>query len=289
MKSPGATLLTRSLIESARLDRPSDASKSRIWDQVALAPQLSLVAQSATHSVPPPALTGASTSGGGGAGGSAVSLLGSAGAVVGGGFSAGKLLVAGALVGSVMTVGLGLFLLRGASQGGLTRESTIQQSRGPREPGREHVPVEPRMEKTSTGPMPVDETRDHLGQPAGLAEVTPTRTASTPATHVDSPTVRLPSKLARPKSVIAGADIDGQDALTREVALVSEARTELLKGRASAAIELLDASGRNGSHSLEPEALSLRARALRSLGREEEAVRVEESLKARFPEHFLAR
>ena len=74
-----------------------------------------------------------------------------------------------------------------------------------------------------------------------------------------------------------------------EAARVGEARRELAQGEAMAALASLDAAAASPSRSLEPEELSLRVRALRLLGRDEEAGRVEDALRARYPESFLAR
>jgi hypothetical protein len=73
-----------------------------------------------------------------------------------------------------------------------------------------------------------------------------------------------------------------------EAALVSQARTAIVQGHPAAALDVLDLAAQDSSHSLEPEELSLRVRALRLLGRDAEALRVEETLKARYPGNFLS-
>jgi hypothetical protein len=77
--------------------------------------------------------------------------------------------------------------------------------------------------------------------------------------------------------------------LAEEARLVTEARTALVGGDASGALALLRKTHRFASRALEPEELSLEARALRALGRADEAAALELALKARFPSHALAR
>jgi Tfp pilus assembly protein PilF len=75
----------------------------------------------------------------------------------------------------------------------------------------------------------------------------------------------------------------------REVALVGEARSAIVRGEAASALALLDAADQSKSRSLQPEELALRARAFRALGRSAEAMQVEEQLRTRYPDSFLAR
>jgi hypothetical protein len=79
------------------------------------------------------------------------------------------------------------------------------------------------------------------------------------------------------------------DALGREAALVAEASSAVRRGDAEAALATLDAARRIGSLRMEPEELSIRARALRRLGRESEATETEVALRTKYPDHFLAR
>lgn len=81
----------------------------------------------------------------------------------------------------------------------------------------------------------------------------------------------------------------GQDSLSREVALVAEARGELLRGDASRALATIRVARSLKVRQLAPEELALEVRALRALDRTEEADRVDAKLRAEFPEHALAR
>lgn len=96
---------------------------------------------------------------------------------------------------------------------------------------------------------------------------------------------RPPTKAAVAKSHVVSAP----DSLSREVALVAEARGELLRGEATRALATIRVARSLKVRQLEPEELSVEVRALRALGRTEEAEGVEAQLRTEFPEHALAR
>jgi hypothetical protein len=261
---------TRGLLDAARRDGPSSAQKSRIWEGVALAPQLSLVASGASGASKAAArasLHPAATAGVTGAkaiGASALAAL-----------TAGKLLLAGAVVGSALTIGLGIFVVRG--------------------PLRAHT--RPVAEAAATGDAMGHEGIDY----AAYAPDVPSTIAmlAEPATTT-APDVKVGAAVGAGVPLVSGgtspgaanravASQSGGDGLMREVARVSEARNDLAMGGAAAALASLDAAARGSSRSLEPEELSLRARALRLLGRDAEASRVEETLRVRYPDNFLSR
>lgn len=77
--------------------------------------------------------------------------------------------------------------------------------------------------------------------------------------------------------------------LAEEARLVTEARTALVGGDPARALTLLRKTHRFAHRALEPEELSLEARALRALGRADEAAARDMKLKARFAGHALAR
>ena len=260
MKHSETSPLAKSLLESARMDRPSEAQRSRIWEQVGLAPQLSVVAplasqasQAARTSMAPAKAV-------------AQSLLG---------LSAGKILIAGALAGSVLTVGVGMFVLRA------------------------HAPLSarqevPRVSAAAPNAAPVSRT--------GTAEET--LNAAPAVTELDDPTTpntQAPIARAQPgdvgrtdvgrarKATPAATGQASEDVLMFEAALVSQARTAIVQGRPAAALDVLDLAARESSHNLEPEELSLRIRALHLLGRDAEANHVEELLKTKYPDNFLSR
>jgi hypothetical protein len=99
---------------------------------------------------------------------------------------------------------------------------------------------------------------------------------------------RSQEKAVHAKAAHAEAAEPSQDVLMYEAKLVTQARQALVEGRPAAALDVLDLAARDSSRSLEPEELSLRIRALKQLGRDVEAASVEETLRARYPDHFLS-
>jgi hypothetical protein len=112
---------------------------------------------------------------------------------------------------------------------------------------------------------------------ANPAPTTARAAAPSPARAASSP--------ARPKAAAADRD----DALMRETLLVGEARGALMRGDPRAALSTIRAARNTGSHALEPEELALEAKALRALGKDTEATAAESTLRARYPDHALAR
>ena len=80
-----------------------------------------------------------------------------------------------------------------------------------------------------------------------------------------------------------------EDTLMRESALVGEARGALMRGDSKAALAALKATKTLKHRELEPEELSLEAKALRAMGRDGDAASLEIVLKSRYPDHALAR
>jgi hypothetical protein len=74
-----------------------------------------------------------------------------------------------------------------------------------------------------------------------------------------------------------------EDILSREAALVTSGRHQLLAGNAEGALRDVKAARALPVRQLEPEVLTLEARALRALGRDDEAVEAEMTLRLRFP------
>ncbi len=170
--------------------------------------------------------------------------------------SSGKLLVVGALFGSALTLGVALAVVRVAP-------SVVVPHRG--------LPRETVEVASYAG---AGERASEEAQPIPLVIDAP----SSPGRSV----VALPREGAR-------AHVALEDPLMREAGLVAKARGALVRSDPEAALASLDAARRVGSRGLEPEELSLRARALRLLDREEEASAIEGKLRSRYPDHFLSR
>jgi hypothetical protein len=110
--------------------------------------------------------------------------------------------------------------------------------------------------------------------------------------NIDRPDPASSSAIANmaPSTVAANTASAGATSdLAEEARLVTEARTALVGGEPMRALALLRKTYRFANRALEPEELSLEARALRALGRADEAAATDMKLKARFPSHALAR
>ena len=83
--------------------------------------------------------------------------------------------------------------------------------------------------------------------------------------------------------------VDPPSDLAEEARLVTAARTALVAGEAARALSLVQATRKLGARALEPEELGLEARALRALGRADDAAATELVLRRRYPESALAR
>ena len=70
---------------------------------------------------------------------------------------------------------------------------------------------------------------------------------------------------------------------------MTAARAALMAGDAARALSLVQTTRKLGARSLEPEELGLEARALRALGRADDAAATELVLRRRYPDHALAR
>lgn len=106
---------------------------------------------------------------------------------------------------------------------------------------------------------------------------------------LDTMTVRgraSPNEPVKPPVQIAP---DDGSSLAEETRLVTEARAALLGGDPGLALTLARSTARFSTRALEPEELRLEARALRALGRADEALATELKLKTRYPSNTLAR
>ena len=203
--------------------------------------------------------------------------------------SAGKLLIVGAVAGSALTIGLGLALLgpRDWAAGTLASRD-LQAPVHAAARGNATVSPMPAVVSDPTTTAGVTAEIDGPVAPAGpAAEQLPTLAGG----HAPLRRAAGAPQAGSPAASRAGAGRapSGQDVLMHEAALIGQARTAIVQGRPAAALDALDAAERDSSHSLEPEELSLRVRALRALGRADEASQVEETLRVRYPDSFLSR
>ncbi len=215
MSELGLSTRTKSLLASARGDAPSSAAKAKIWSAVAL------------------------QAGPGGPGGSSSgSAAGSPGGSAATATSA-KMLAMGTLLGSAVTVGLALVLMRIApSAPPPAHHPSVSLSPSP---------------SPSTSPSPSPSTASPTPSPALDTTAYRERAASPPR----------PRALAHPAAVTVAED----DPLMQEASFVAEARAALARGDAGGAIRSIQAARGTGSHQLLPEETSLEAQARRALAR----------------------
>jgi hypothetical protein len=208
---------TRTLLRAAKAEGPSAASRAKIWSGVSTATKTGVVA----------------------------------------GASASKLLAAGTLLGSAVTVGLAMMLMH----------------LGPVN----DVPA--RAAAHAGAPLPF-----MIEEPPAASKV-----AATTVAHAPAPPKPRPKAIVLKPKVAPVAQEDADDLLMREASLVAEARSALVRGDAKGALQALGATRSFKPRQLEPEELALEAQALRAIGKKEEASGAMDKLKTAYPDHALAR
>ncbi len=244
---------TRTLLRAARDDRPNAGSREAMWRGVQAA------------AAAPAALATAK------------------------GLS-GKL-VLGTLLGGVVTVGLAgaLLALRPAAPGASVAPEPIARRGVAERLPRATVAMEARAQG--------DVARARGGAAAGpgggeVARAVGVGTASgagAGVVHASRASARIADT---PRASGGGQAAAAQgagpgDELAREARLVSEARGALLRGDPDRALTLLGVIDALPKRKLEPEELTLRARALRAVGRADEARAAENALIRRYPDQIL--
>jgi len=143
--------------------------------------------------------------------------------------------------------------------------------------------IEPEGASTVSAPPSVTARVVHTPRSgARLAE--PASRPRDPA-QVNRPSLAPTAPAALPLAAARNPDGD----LAEEARLVTDARASLVGGDAIRTLALVRTARRLSSHALEPEELNLEARALRALGRADEAAAIDLTLKNRYPGHALAR
>jgi hypothetical protein len=265
----------RSLFAAAREDGPAAHERDAVFRRVALttgiAAGTAAVAAVATAAAPAGTSMAAAASVAGTAAGAGAGATASASA-----FSM-KLLGVGALMGAVGTA-LGLLLTvtlvmpealpAGRGGGSTTRNAgatsaEVVDARG----------TSSRTREVSSGAK--------LAAPNARARDTADATAKAKAL-ADAKAVASAQPEVTPRA-------DAPSDLAEEARLVTAARTALVAGDAAHALVLVQATRKLGARALEPEELGLEARALRALGRADDAAATELVLRRRYPESALAR
>lgn len=261
--SRGASV--KDLFAAAREDAPGAGARDAMWKSIAAslpataaAAATTAATTSAAASVPPAVGVAAPA-----AGAAAPAAVTAATA------TAAKAAFLGAVVGSTLTIAVAAVALHGAL---VARNAADAPS----------AAAPPRADEADFRPPAVLTPQDSPSAPSTV----PGSTSTPAAPHAASPT-STPSSPTSAAAVAAAADDD--DTFSREVTLVTRARSALLRRDAAGCLDAVHAARALPVRQLEPEELGLEARALRMQGRFEEAAAVESTLRARFPGHALSR
>ncbi len=271
---------TRALLAAAKADAPSKLAKAKIWGGVA-------------------ATTAAAAGAGAGAG--SVAALG-----LGVGHGTAKLVVAGALFGSAVTVGLAMALMHVGPLAPSPADSHAATQLAAQPAHTPAAPVQPvgaaarddgaRDDSPAVAPVPATAPASPA-LPTAPAANAPLPSVVARTVSPDAPAPAAPTALAAKPRILSSrsalaaspSKLDRDDLLERESRLVAEARGALVRGDARASLAAVRAAQAIDSHALAPEELSLEARALRALGNEDGAAAAEAKLRTRYPDHALAR
>lgn len=169
-----------------------------------------------------------------------------------------KLVALGAVVGALSTA-LGVVAVSSAGQSSLVPRSA---ARGP--------------------VVRVSETAAPVGARLAAGEVRGKIATSPPAATAD----------VAPRAAMTAPRIAAEDresALAEEARLLTEARRAVVRGEPAQALVLVEKVRLLPVRALEPEQMGIEARALHALGRVDDAAAVELRLRAKYPEHALAR
>ena len=246
------------LFAAAREDAPDAAERAAMFRGIGLATGIATGAAAAAISVAP--ATTAATAASAAAGAAEAATV--AKATASGGAFGMKLLALGAVLGAASTAfGVILAITVVASD-------APQAAVGTR-----------RTVATTAGPATVG-TGTRLGQVVTRHRDTSEASAKASA---DANAEANVEANANANAVAAPSD------LGEEARLVTAARSALMAGDPARALALVQATRKLSARSLEPEELGLEARALRALGRADDAAATELVLRRRYPEHALAR
>ena len=240
-----------------------------------------------TH--PPPRIdTGAKPQGAGASGSTAAATKGAfwAGASMKGAFI-------GALFGSAISIGVATFMLRAKSEpaapppapaaqlavapspnaNGGTNANATQNAQASNAPTSIELPATNDTNAHSTGNSALENQAGGSASQNGQGPSDSSRNAVASKT----PHAGHGAK----KDSISSESLD--DMLSREVALVAQARRELITGDPAAALKSVRAARSLEARQMEPEEMGLEVKALRALGRDAEAEHVESQLRTMYP------
>jgi len=285
----------RALFAAARDDGPDLADRNALFQKIALSTGIAAgTAAGATvlSLVPAASATGVAaaaaqaTTSAGGAATSAAAAAAPAAFAVG-----SKLLALGVALGAVSSVvGVIVAVSMGAT------ESSVEAPRADARtanvvvhatssPGAKLAQPIARRRDTSVTPEEIELESDDEATASAKAKAEATASTKAKADTKAKASAKANGSTGASANVAPSAAGD----LGEEARLVTAARSALVAGDAAGALSLVQATRKLGTRSLEPEELGLEARALRALGRADDAAAAELVLRRRYPDHALAR
>ncbi len=294
---------TKALLRAAKHDSPSREKRAAMWTGVTgglvthtplavnvqgAAPPAGPLAGPVAVPPPPPSAP--------------IGVAGAKGGLLAGASMKGAFI--GALFGSAISIGVATFMLRSKSADPPAPVQTVvvtSPEKGSALPSTPAANMATNVAANSTNP-PVDPkaTPSAMFELAATPAVTPNaRSAVNSAESSDGNASGALASTAKPsprshhdgaasttpKTTTSNDSLDGL--LSKEVGLVAEARRELLLGDATAALKSVRTARSLEARQLEPEEMSLEARALRALGRDVDAAKVENQLRSSYPDTTL--
>jgi hypothetical protein len=178
---------------------------------------------------------------------------------------------AGGLIGGVLVVGV---MLVGLKLRGHLEQPMVGST--PMGEGADFSRTTPSDE--TTAPLPT------VATPIPIAAASPTLGAPPPASVSNAVDPALAKGAQR-----ARRSVGTEESLSREATLVLKARQALRQNDPAMALSALAEARTLPARQLEPETLAIEVRALRALGRDDDAARVDTQLRAKFPGHMLSR
>jgi hypothetical protein len=295
---------TLALLRAAKNDAPSKESRNAIWGGVTSG----LVTHTPLHITPQASAGSTGVNAGANVGASIAPQAAAAAATAKGGLLVTSSLTGmkgafiGALFGSALSIGVATFMLRAkpadvpraplsaqaattqvgdsskANESNSVSASTTQASSTNASASTTDVQeldaLLPNDPSSATSPKSGSSQNSGTSAIAGA-----TKSSSSNAKSMTDETQSLRSK----KSATPTSDLSPEDMLSREVSLVQEARRDLQNGDAASALKTVRAARSLEARQLEPEEMSLEAKALHLLGRHLEAAKIESQRRAMYP------
>lgn len=257
---------TKALLQAAKGDRPSTERRAAMWTGITGG----LVTHTPLHvtpqGAPPPTAAPAAAA--------------TKGALFAGASMKGAFI--GALFGSAISIGVATFMLRSKPAEQTPPPAVVTTVAQPS--AMQPAPAQPNDVAATANAQIAPSNLELAATPNDArstenSAVSSRANASQPVAHGTSS-----AKSTHAKKDTSSSSLDSpDDMLMREVALVADARRQLLTGDPASALKSVRAARSLEARQMEPEEMGLEAKALRALGRDAEADKVESQLRSMYP------